>query len=69
MPTHQQHQRSDSQNVPSRSTMRSQGNDRAERMASRTDPHEGGQARQGPSGRGRDESGNDQGRRDRSRNG
>jgi hypothetical protein len=64
MPTHQQHQRSDSQN-----TMRSHENDRAERMASRTDPHEGGQARQGPSGRGRDESGNDQGRRDRSRNG
>ena len=64
MPTHQQHQRSDSQN-----TMRDHENDRARHSASRTDPHEGGQARQGPSGRGRDESGNDQGRRDRSRNG
>jgi hypothetical protein len=69
MPTHQQHQRSDSQNAPSKSTMRSHENDRAGKLASRTDPHEGGQAMQGPSGRGRDESGHDQGRRDRSRNG
>lgn len=65
MPTHQQHQRSDSQN-----TMRDHENDRARQSASRTVQQDGArQAAPGPSGRGRDESGNDQGRRDRSRNG